>query len=106
MTTIDGDRLPGSIPNVPGHVLTRIDELSRLLGRSPAEVVTLAFATFAPPVETRFRPASPDDGWGTGPTATGPVPLHDITEVIAQPIPHIHLDLQGHPCVYGDRCGR
>jgi hypothetical protein len=34
MTTIDGDRLPGSIPGVPGETLTTLELESVRTGRS------------------------------------------------------------------------
>lgn len=69
MTTIDGTRAPGTIP-ADGPTLDRVDELSRILGRSPAEVVGLAVAEFAPPVE---RPPAPGAGEGAG-ASTTPAP--------------------------------
>jgi len=66
MTTIDGDRLPGSIPNVPGATLTVLELESVRTGRSRGELVALAvdamFSTAAAP-----SPAGAVDG-GQGAT--------------------------------------
>ncbi len=70
MTTIDELHGSGSIRGIAGATLDRIDDLARLLGRSPAEIVALAVAEFAPPVE---RPPAPDAGEGAG-TSTTPAP--------------------------------
>ena len=115
MTTIDGTRTAGTI-TLPGATLDRLDELGRILGRSPAELVTLAIATYAPALVTpapQFAPPVdagathrqlPDVETGQG-TSRRPAPtIYDESEVIAQPIPHIHHS--SRTCVYGDRCGR
>lgn len=116
MTTIDGTRTAGTI-TLPGATLDRLDELGRILGRSPAELVTLAIATYAPALVTpapQFattvdagdsRPQRPAVEAGQGTSRRHAPPIYDESEVIAQPIPHVHL-CGGTGCVYGDRCGR
>lgn len=104
MTTIDGDRLPGSIPNVPGATLTILELESVRIGRTRGELVALAvdamFSTAAAP-----SPAGAVDG---GQGATRPPAPTDatggITPTVLRPVPHAHL--YNGPCVYGDRCGR
>lgn len=105
MTIIDGTRTAGTI-TLPGATLDRLDELARILGRSPAELVSLAIASYAPALVTpapQFattvdagdsRPQRPDMETGQG-TSRRPAPTIP---------PHVHLD--GGPCVYGDRCGQ
>ena len=96
MTTIDGDRLPGSIPGVPGATLTTLELESVRTGRSRGELVALAvdamFSTAAAP-----SPAGAVDG-GQGATRP-PAPT-----IYRHPIAHIHHS--SRTCVYGDRCGR
>ncbi len=98
MTTIDGKRSPGSIPNVDGATLTRLEAWSIKTGRSRAELVRLLVEEHAPPVEERSDSASPGDGRGAGGVAATPAPVP----------PHVHLRLNGvdRPCVYGERCGQ
>jgi len=85
VTTIDGTRAAGTI-TLPGATLDRLDELGRILGRSPAELVTLAIATYAPALVTpapQFattvdagdsRPQRPDVETGQG-TSRPPAPV-------------------------------
>ena len=99
MTTIDGARLPGSIPNVPGATLTVLELESVRTGRTRGELVALAvdamFSTAAAP-----SPAGAVDG---GQGATRP-PAPTIAPLYRHPIAHIHHS--SRTCVYGDRCGR
>ena len=108
-------RLAGPLSFQKGHKL-HLSEIGRILGRSPAELVTLAIATYAPALVTpapQFattvdagdsRPQRPDVETGQG-TSRRPAPtIYDESEVIAQPIPHIHHS--SRTCVYGDRCGQ
>lgn len=96
MTTIDGARLPGRIPDVPGATLELLELESVRTGRSRGELVALAVAAmFAPPIED---PAPLGEAPGQG-TTRPPAPT------ISTPLPHVHLD-DGLPCVFGDRCGR
>ena len=103
MTTIDGDRLPGSIPNVPGATLTVLEAESVRTGRSRGELVALAvdamFSTAAAP-----SPAGAVDG---GQGATRPPAPTDAQEVVLYRHPLVHVHLPDHAtCVFGDRCGR
>ena len=75
MTTIDGDRLPGSIPNVPGATLSTLELESVRTGRSRGELVALAvdamFSTAAAPSpagavdggQGATRPPAPTNAW-------------------------------------------
>jgi hypothetical protein len=96
MTTVDGDRLPGSVPNVPGATLTVLELESVRTGRTRGELVALAvdamFSTAAAP-----SPAGAVDG-GQGATRP-PAPT-----IYRHPIAHIHHG--SGECVFGDRCGR
>ena len=78
MTRIDGDRLPGSIPNVPGVTLTVLELESVRTGRSRGELVALAvdamFSTAAAP-----SPAGAVDG---GQGATRPPAPTDAPKVL------------------------
>lgn len=78
MTTIDGDRLPGSIPGVPGATLTTLEAESVRTGRSRGELVALAvdamFSTAAAP-----SPAGAVDG---GQGATRPPAPTDAPKVL------------------------
>lgn len=132
MTAIDGERQPGTIPGLaPGALLDRIDELARLLHRSPMEVVILAFADYTPAIETKamdtnraaWREVVNDFVlWGINAKIAPPVDAGNMTPdspgdgrgaggVAATPAPvshaapaHVHLG--GGPCVYGERCGQ
>lgn len=131
MTTIDGDRLPGSIPGVPGATLTILEAESVRTGRTRGELVALAvdamFSTAAAPSpagavdggQGATRPPAPTvDGGGVGSgNAPGPevddvppsAPVEHTPTVpyfgtVALPRPHVHLG--SRTCVYGDRCGR
>lgn len=95
MSAIDGTRLAGSIPNVPGATLELLELESVRTGRSRGELVALAVAAMlAPPIED---PAPLGEAPGQG-TTRPPAPV-----TFWQPIPHVHL-MDG--CVFGDRCGR
>lgn len=98
MTTVDGARLPGSIPNVPGATLELLELESVRTGRSRGELTALAvaamFSTAAAP-----SPAGAVDG-GQGSTRP-PAPT------IPTPLPHVHLeDVHTYACFFGDRCGQ
>ena len=99
MTAIDGERLPGSIPNVPGATLAVLELESVRTGRTRGELVALAvdamFSTAAAP-----SPAGAVDG---GQGATRP-PAPTDAPLYRHPIAHIHHS--SRTCVYGDRCGR
>ena len=74
MTTIDGARLPGRIPNVPGATLELLELESVRTGRSRGELVALAVAAmFAPPIED---PAPLGEAPGQG-TTRPPAPVID-----------------------------
>ena len=115
MTTIDGTRAAGTI-TLPGATLDRLDELGRILGRSPAELVTLAIATYAPAPVTpapQFattvdagdsRPQRPVVETGQG-TSRRPAPTI-LQEVVIHHHPLVHVHLDGGSCVFGDRCGQ
>jgi len=99
VTTIDGDRLPGSIPNVPGATLTVLELESVRTGRTRGELVALAvdamFSTAAAP-----SPAGAVDG---GQGATRP-PAPTVAPLYRHPIAHIHHG--SGECVFGKDCGR
>lgn len=99
MTTIDGERSPGSIPNVDGATLTRLEAWSVSTGRSRAELVRLLVEEHAPPVDAgNMTPGSPGDGRGAGGVAATPAPVSHAAPA------HVHLG--GGPCVFGERCGQ
>ena len=96
MTTIDGARLPGSIPNVPGATLELLELESVRTGIHRGGLVAMAVAAYlAPPIED---PAPLGEAPGQG-AAWSPAPT------IATPYPHTHFFPDGS-CVFGDRCGR
>ena len=101
MTTIDGARLPGSIPNVPGATLELLELESVRTGRSRGELVALAVAAYlAPPIED---PAPLGEAPGQG-TTRPPAPTIDGEAVpfYRHPIGHIHHGT--NECVFGEDC--
>jgi len=82
MTAIDGARLPGSIPNVPGATLELLELESVRTGRSRGELVALAVAAmFAPPIED--------------PAPLGEAPGQGTTRPPAPTIAHVYTDPDG-----------
>lgn len=96
MTTIDGDRLPGSIPGVPGATLTTLEAESVRTGRTRGELVALA-------VDAMFSTAAGLTGAGAvdgGQGATRP----PAPTIHRHPLVHIHHGTG--QCVFGEDCGR
>lgn len=82
MTTIDGARLPGRIPDVPGATLELLELESVRTGRSRGELVALAVAAmFAPPIED--------------PAPLGEAPGQGTTRPPAPTIDHVYTDPDG-----------
>ena len=82
MTIIDGDRLPGSIPGVPGRALDLLELMSVATGRSRGELVATfivaAYDNFSTPVEAGAPPGV-DSGPGAG-TPSAPAIAHAYTD--------------------------
>lgn len=87
MTIIDGDRLPGSIPNVPGRALELLELMSVATGRTPGELVALAIdAYFSTPVEDP-APLAVDSGPGAGTPSAPAIAPRVLIEWGAESLP-------------------
>lgn len=126
MTQVDGLSLPVRLP-IDGDAFDAACEYARTHDLTISAAASEMLRSFAPSVDAGTTPPGcPEDGreGSEEPPASLPSvpsppptleeskalhpsspPFHDVSEVIGQPIPHVHL--RSHKgCVYGNRCGR